>query len=135
MNNQLLYRNMHSKKHSEIFRLFQTKNADTGTVWNEQILMPVLTVWIKTGYQLLEQKKFQNKSKNIDEVYQSEFFRCIMFLLYRVTFFRNICANSLYIRKSCTIFFYEKSCKLAVQNISPEMLKHQCSGLKLTTLW
>ena len=42
-------------------------------------------VWIISAeirYLLSEQKKFQNKSKNIDEVYQSVFFRCIMFLSY-----------------------------------------------------
>ena len=43
-----------------------------------------------TFWLLLEQKKFQNKSKNIDEVYQSVFFRCIMFLSYRVTFLCNV---------------------------------------------
>ena len=72
------------------------------------------SVWIISAeirYLLSEQKKFQNKSKNIDEVYQSVFFRCIMFLSYRVTFLCNVLANSLYIRKSCTIFFYEKVVK------------------------
>ena len=37
-------------------------------------------VWIISAeirYLLSEQKKFQNKSKNIGEVYQSEFFRCM----------------------------------------------------------
>lgn len=41
---KVYYRNTHSKKHSEIFPLFQIKNADTGSVRNEQILMQVLTV-------------------------------------------------------------------------------------------
>ena len=39
-------------------------------------------VWIISAeirYLLSEQKKFQNKSKNIHEVYQSVFFLCIMF--------------------------------------------------------
>ena len=40
--------------------------------------MLVLIKRVKTKYLLLEQKKFQNKSKNICEVYQSESFRCIM---------------------------------------------------------
>ena len=52
------------------------------------------SVWIISAeirYLLSEQKKFQNKSKNIDEVYQSVFFRCIMFLSYKVTFLCNVC--------------------------------------------
>ena len=39
------------------------------------------SVWIISAeirYLLSEQKKFQNKSKNIDEVYQSVFFRCML---------------------------------------------------------
>ena len=51
------------------------------------------SVWIISAeirYLLSGQKKFQNKSKNIDEVYQSVFFRCIMFLSYRVTFLCNV---------------------------------------------
>ena len=51
------------------------------------------SVWIISAeirYLLSEQKKFQNKSKNIDEVYQSVFFRCIMFLSYKVTFLCNV---------------------------------------------
>ena len=38
-------------------------------------------------------------------------FRCIMSLSYRITFLCNVLANSLYIRKSCTIIFYEKVVK------------------------
>lgn len=44
-------------------------------------LLVLLIIWIilaEIRYLLSEQKKFQNKSKNIDEVYQSVFFRCIM---------------------------------------------------------
>ena len=52
--------------------------------------MLVLIKRVKTKYLLLEQKKFQNKSKNICEVYQSESFRCIMSLSYRVTFLCNV---------------------------------------------
>ncbi len=52
--------------------------------------MLVLIKRVKTKYLLLEQKKFQNKSKNIDEVYQLVFFRCIMFLSYRVAFLCNV---------------------------------------------
>ena len=49
--------------------------------------------------------------KNIYEAYQSMSFRCIMSLSYRITFLCNVLANSLYIRKSCTIIFYEKVVK------------------------
>ena len=66
---------------SMIFLLFRIRNAHTETVWNVPIPMPVWIVSAGTGCLLLEQKKFQNKSKNIDEVYQSESFHCIMFLL------------------------------------------------------
>ena len=52
--------------------------------------MPVWIVTAETEYLLSEQKKFQNKSKNIYEVYQSVFFRCIMFLSYRVAFLCNV---------------------------------------------
>ena len=81
---------MHSKIQSMIFLLFQIKNADTGTGWNVRIPMSVWIVSAETGYLLSEQKKFQNKSKNIDEVYQLVFFRCIMFLSYRVAFLCNV---------------------------------------------
>ena len=81
---------MHSKIHSVIFLLLRIKNADTETGWNVQIPMSIWIVSAETGYLLLEQKKFQNKSKNIDEVYQSVSFRCIMFLSYRVTFLCNV---------------------------------------------
>ena len=58
-----------------------------------------------TFWLLLEQKKFQNKSKNIDEVYQSEFFRCIMLLLYRVTFLCNVFSKFIIHQKAlCDIF-------------------------------
>ena len=73
-----------------IFLLFQIKNADTGTGWNVRIPMSVWIVSAETGYLLSEQKKFQNKSKNIDEVYQLVFFHCIMFLSYRVAFLCNV---------------------------------------------
>ena len=71
--------------------------------------MLVLIKRVKTKYLLLEQKKFQNKSKNIDEVYQSEFFRCIMLLLYRVTFLCNVFVQIHYTSESHVRFlFYEK---------------------------
>ena len=103
---------MHNKIHSVISPLFRIKNADTETGWNVQILRSVWIISAEIRYLLSEQKKFQNKSKNIGEVYQSEFFRCIMFLSYRITFLCNVfLSNSLYIRKFCTIFFYEKVVK------------------------
>ena len=105
---QMAVKNMHNKMRSMIFLLFRIRNAHTGTGWNVPIPMPVWIVSAEKGYLLSEQKKFQNKPKNIDEVYQSESFRCIMFLSYRVTFLCNVFANPLYIRKPCTIFFYEK---------------------------
>ena len=70
---------MHNKIHSVISPLFQIKNADTETGWKVQILRSVGIISAEIRYLLSEQKKFQNKSKNIDEVYQSVFFRCIMF--------------------------------------------------------
>ena len=73
-----------------IFLLFRIKNAHTETGWNAPIPMPVWIVSAETEYLLSEQKKFQNKSKNIYEVYQSEFFRCIMLLSYRVAFLCNV---------------------------------------------
>lgn len=73
--------------------------------WNVQIPMLVLIKRVKTKYLLLEQKKFQNKSKNIDEVYQSEFFRCIMLLSYRVTFLCNVFSKFIIHQKAlCDIF-------------------------------
>jgi len=84
---------MHNKIHSVISLLFRIKNADTETGWNVRIPKLVWIVSAETGYLLSEQKKFRNKSKNIDEVYQSVFFRCIMFLSYRVTFLCNVFAK------------------------------------------
>ena len=56
----------------------------------------------------VEQKKFQNKSKNIDEVYQSVFFRCIMFLSYRVTFLCNVLGQIHYTSESSVRYFFMK---------------------------
>ena len=84
------YRNIHNKIYSVISPLFRIKNVDTETGWNVQILRSVWIISAEIRYLLSEQKKFQNKSKNIDEVYQSVFFRCIMFLSYRVTFLCNV---------------------------------------------
>ena len=96
---------MHSKIHSVIFLLFRIKNVDTETGWNVQIPMSIWIVSAEKGYLLSEQKKFQNKSKNIDEVYQSEFFRCIMLLLYRVTFLCNVFSKFIIHQKAlCDIF-------------------------------
>ena len=71
--------------------------------------MLVLIKRVKTKYLLLEQKKFQNKSKNICEVYQSESFRCIMSLSYRVTFLCTVFVQIHYTSESHVRFlFYEK---------------------------
>ena len=53
-------------------------------------------------------KKFQNKSKNIDEVYQSVFFRCIIFLSYRVTFLCNVLGQIHYTSESPVRYFFMK---------------------------
>ena len=75
---------MHNKIHSVISPLFRIKNADTETGWNVRILRSLWIISAEIRYLLSEQKKFQNKSKNIDEVYQS------VFLSYRVTFLCNV---------------------------------------------
>ena len=88
------------------------KNADKENGWNARIPKPVWIISTETGYLLLEQKKFQNKSKNIDEVYQSVFFRCILFLSYRVTFLCNVLGQIHYTSESpVRYFFYEKVVK------------------------
>ena len=66
------------------------------------------SVWIISAeirYLLSEQKKFQNKSKNICEVYQSESFRCIMSLSYRVTFLWNVLKQTHYTSESSVRYF------------------------------
>ena len=98
---------------SMIFSLFWIKNADTETGWNVRIPKSVWIVSAEIRYLLLEQKKFQNKSKNIDEVYQSVFFRCIMFLSYRITFFHNVLGKLIIHQKVLyDIFYFRKSCKV-----------------------
>ena len=87
------------------------KNADIETGWNVRIPMSVWTVSAETGYLLLEQKKFQNKSKNIDEVYQSVYFRCIIILSYRVTFLCNVFGKFIIHQKALYDIFYEKVVK------------------------
>ena len=104
---------MHNKIHSVISPLFRIKNADTETGWNVQILRSVWIISAEIRYLLSEQKKFQNKSKNIDEVYQSVFFRCIMFLSYRITFFHNVLGKLIIHQKVLyDIFYFRKSCKV-----------------------
>ena len=116
-----MHRNMHNKIHSVISPLFRIKNADTETGWNVQILRSVWIISAEIRYLLSEQKKFQNKSKNIDEVYQSVFFRCIMFLSYRVTFLCNVLGQIHYTSESpVRYFFYEKVVKWC---LSKEMLQ------------
>ena len=102
------YRNMHNKIHSVISPLFRIKNADTETGRNVQILRSVWIISAEIRYLLSEQKKFQNKSKNIDEVYQSVFFRCIMFLSYRVTFLCNVLGQIHYTSESPVRYFFMK---------------------------
>ena len=98
---------------SMIFSLFRIKNADTETGWNVRIPKSVWIVSAEIRYLLSEQKKFQNKSKNIDEVYQSVFFRCIMFLSYRITFFHNVLGKLIIHQKVLyDIFYFRKSCKV-----------------------
>ena len=62
-------------------------------------------------YLLLEQKKFQNKSKNIDKVYRLVSFRCIMPLSYRVTFLCNVVCKLIIHQKALYDIFYEKVVK------------------------
>ena len=109
---------MHNKIHSVISPLFRIKNADTETGWNVQILRSVWIISAEIRYLLSGQKKFQNKSKNIDEVYQSVFFRCIMFLSYRVTFLCNVLGQIHYTSESpVRYFFYEKVVKWCIDII------------------
>ena len=83
--------------------------------WNVQIPMLVLIKRVKTKYLLLEQKKFQNKSKNICEVYQSESFRCIMSLSYRVTFLCNVLEQTHYTSESPVRYFFMKKLQSGVK--------------------
>ena len=103
---------MHNKIHSVISPLFRIKNTDTETGWNVRILRSIWIISAEIRYLLSGQKKFQNKSKNIDEVYQSVFFRCIIFLSYRVTFLCNVLCQIHYTSESpVRYFFYEKVVK------------------------
>ena len=104
---------MHNKIHSVISPLFRIKNADTETGWNVQILRSVWIISAEIRYLLSEQKKFQNKSKNIDEVYQSVFFRCIMFLSYRVTFLCNVLGQIHYTSESPVRYFFMKKLSIS----------------------
>jgi len=131
-----LHRNMHNKIHSVISPLFRIKNADTETGWNVQILRSVWIISAEIRYLLSEQKKFQNKSKNIDEVYQSVFFRCIMFLSYRVTFLCNVLGQIHYTSESpVRYFFYEKVVKWCfvykqqMEEYLPKALSASCRKL------
>ena len=69
--------------------------------------MLVLIKRVKTKYRLLEQKKFQNKSKNICEVYQSESFRCIMSLSYSGVKINDLCIGTENIFISPRLFFQD----------------------------
>ena len=97
---------------SMTFPLFRIKSAHTENGWNVRIPMPVWIISAETGYLLSEQKKFQNKLKNIDEVYQLVFFRCIILLSYRVTFLCNVLGKLIIHQKDLyDVFFYEKVVK------------------------
>ena len=146
---------MHNKIHSVISPLFRIKNADTETGWNVQILRSVWIISAEIRYLLSEQKKFQNKSKNIDEVYQSVFFRCIMFLSYRVTFLCNVLGQIHYTSESpVRYFFYEKvvkwcinrniveckdvsgkSCLMLLSRINRNIVECKDRSKKLVTYW
>ena len=115
---------MHNKIHSVISPLFWIKNADIETGWNVRILRPVWIISAKIRYLLSEQKKFQNKSKNIDEVYQSVFFRCIMLLSYRVTFLCNVFSKFIIHQKALCDIFLWKSCKV-VWKIKSEKIERK----------
>lgn len=61
-------------------------------------------------------KKFQNKSKNIDEVYQS------VFLSYRVTFLCNVLCQIHYTSESPVRYFFMKELKSGVLYIDRKIL-------------
>ena len=78
------------------------------------------SVWIISAeirYLLSEQKKFQNKSKNIDEVYPSEFFHCIIFYHTESLFFVMFCGKFIIHQKVRYDIFLQKSCKVVLYNI------------------
>ena len=76
-----------------------------------QILRSAWIISAEIRYLLLEQKKFQNKSKNIDKVYRLVSFRCIMLLSYRVTFLCNVFSKFIIHQKALYDIFYEKVAK------------------------
>ena len=108
------YRNMHNNIHSVISPLFRIKNADTETGWNVQILRSVWIISAEIRYLLSEQKKFQNKSKNIDEVYQSVFFHCIMFCRTDSLSFVMFWVKFIIHQKVLYDIFLWKSCKVVI---------------------
>ena len=70
------------------------------------ILFPCHKINLQTDKSILHQ------FEGLHKLWDTPFFRCIMFLSYRITFLCNVfLSNSLYIRKPCTIFFYEKVVK------------------------
>ena len=91
-------------------------------MWNVRILRSLWIISAEIRYLLSEQKKFQNKSKNIDEVYQSVFFRCIMFLSYRVTFLCNVLCQIHYTSESPVRYFFMKVLKSGVLYIDRKIL-------------
>ena len=58
-----------------------------------------------------------NKSKNIDEVYPSEFFHCIIFYHTESLFFVMFCGKFIIHQKVRYDIFLQKSCKVVLYNI------------------
>ena len=85
-------------------------------MWNVRILRSLWIISAEIRYLLSEQKKFQNKSKNIDEVYQSAF------LSYRVTFLCNVLCQIHYTSESPVRYFFMKVLKSGVLYIDRKIL-------------
>ena len=85
-------------------------------MWNVRILRSLWIISAEIRYLLSEQKKFQNKSKNIDEVYQS------VFLSYRVTFLCNVLCQIHYTSESPVRYFFMKESKSGVLYIDRKIL-------------
>lgn len=99
--------------HSAIFLQCQIKNACTKNGWNGQIPLPA---WIKpAGIKILLQAgdRFQNNYENIDKVYQSGSFYCIINLTYGITFLCNVFQQVHYTTKYPVRYsFLQKTCKV-----------------------
>ena len=98
---------------SNLVGLFYKK----GCGWNPQIAIPVWKAPIKTMFQWLMQKKFQNKQKNSDKVYQLNSFGCIINLTYRTPLSYGL-FRKLIIQQRCSIRYFYSVC--------PAKLDHTC---------